>query len=416
MSDLSDQAAATRSARPASIGLVLATVALDALSFGIVIPIVPTLIMQLEHVPAATTSLWMGGLLAAFSIMQFLCAPLLGGLSDRFGRRPVLLAALAGMVLNYLLLAWAPSVGWLFVGRIIAGATAASYSTATAYIADVTPPAQRARRFGLIGAVFGLGFVVGPALGGLLGSYGLRLPFLLSAILAGINVVYAALILPESLRPESRRALSWSKSNPIGSLRVLAADADYRRLAIGWCCNWFALGVLQSAFVLANNLRLGFSELQNGLALTVMGVGSALVQGLLVHRLVPRLGERRAALIGFSITGCAYLAFALAGSLPVLLVGLLLQSLGAISGPAIQSLLSVKAGSNEQGQLQGALASVQGLTAIVAPLAGSWVFSLFADPDRSIYFPGAPFLMGTAVCLAAVGAIASMRRVERNTA
>ena len=353
MSDFSDPAAATRSARPASIGLVLATVALDALSFGIVIPIVPTLIMQLEHVPAATTSLWMGGLLAAFSIMQFLCAPLLGGLSDRFGRRPVLLAALAGMVLNYLLLAWAPNVGWLFVGRVIAGATAASYSTATAYIADVTPPEQRAQRFGLIGAVFGLGFVVGPALGGLLGSYGLRLPFLLSAVLAGINVVYAALILPESLRPEARREISWVKSNPIGSLRVLAADADYRRLAVGWCCNWFALGVLQSAFVLANGLRLGFSELQNGLALTVMGVGSALVQGLLVRRLVPRLGERRAALIGFSITGCAYLSFALAGSVPILLAGLLLQSLGAISGPAIQSLLSVKAGVERAGAVAG---------------------------------------------------------------
>ncbi len=415
MSELPDRVAAARPARPASIALVLATVALDALSFGLVIPIVPSLIMQLEHVSAAKTSLWMGGLLAAFSIMQFLCAPLLGGLSDRFGRRPVLLAALSGMVLNYLLLVWAPSVGWLFVGRIIAGATAASYSTATAYIADVTPPEQRAQRFGLVGAMFGLGFVVGPALGGLLGSYGLRLPFLLSAVLAGINVVYAALILPESLKPEARRPISWAKSNPIGSLRVLGADADYRRLAVAWCCTWFALGALQSAFVLANDLRLGFTELQNGLALTVMGVGSALVQGLLVRRIVPRLGERRAALIGFSVTACSYLSFALAGSVPLLLLGLALQSVGAISGPAIQSLLSVKAGPNEQGQLQGALASVQGLTAILAPLAGSWVFSLFANPGTSIYFPGAPFLMGTVACLIAVGAITSMRRSQHIT-
>ena len=415
MSDLPDRTADIRPARPASIGLVLATVALDALSFGIVIPIVPNLIMQLEHVSAATTSLWMGGLLAAFSIMQFLCAPLLGGLSDRFGRRPVLLMALAGMTLNYLLLAWAPNVGWLFVGRIIAGATAASYSTATAYIADVTPPEQRAQRFGLVGAMFGLGFVVGPALGGLLGSYGLRLPFLLSAVLAGINVVYAALILPESLKPESRRAISWAKSNPIGSLRVLGADPDYRRLAVAWCCTWFALGALQSAFVLANGLRLGFSELQNGLALTVMGVGSALVQGVLVRRIVPKLGERRAALVGYSITACAYLSFAFAWSVPFLLLGLVLQSLGAVSGPAIQSLLSVKAEPNEQGQLQGALASLQGLTAIVAPLAGSSIFSLFANPAQPDYFPGAPFLMGTAACLIAVAAITSMRQPARQT-
>ena len=413
MSSLPDRVDTVRPARPASIGLVLATVALDALGFGIVVPIVPSLIMQLEHVSAAATSLWMGGLLAAFSIMQFLCAPLLGGLSDRFGRRPVLLAALAGMTLNYLLLVWAPSVGWLFVGRIIAGATAASYSTATAYIADVTPPEQRAQRFGLVGAMFGLGFVVGPALGGLLGSYDLRLPFLLSAVLAGINVAYAALILPESLKPDARRAISWTRSNPIGSLRVLAADADYRRLAIAWCSTWFALGALQSAFVLANNLRLGFSELQNGLALTVMGIGSALVQGLLVRRIGPRLGERRAALVGFSVTACAYLSFAFAWTMPFLLLGLALQSIGAISGPAIQSLLSVKAGPNEQGQLQGALASVQGLTAIVAPLAGSSIFSLFADPQKPIYFPGAPFLMGTASCLIAVAAVTSMRPVKR---
>ena len=409
MSQSLDPAATLRPARPASIGLVLATVALDALGFGIVVPIVPNLVMELEHVTAARTSLWMGGLLAAFSIMQFLCAPLLGALSDRFGRRPVLLAALGGMALNYLLLAWAPSVIWLFVGRVIAGATAASYSTATAYIADVTPAEQRASRFGLVGAMFGLGFVVGPALGGLLGSYGLRLPFLFAAGLATINTVFAAWRLPESLAPTLRRPFQWRQANPVGSIRVLGVDANYRRLAVAWCSTWFALGVLQSVFVLANGLRLGFSELQNGLALTVIGIGSALVQGLLVRRIVPALGERRAALVGFSLTACAYLAFSLAWSVPILLVGCVLQSLGAISGPAVQSLLSSRAGASEQGQLQGALASVQGLTAIVAPLIGSWVFSQFANPGQGTYFPGMPFLLGTVACLTAVAAIRSMR-------
>ena len=409
MSYSSDRVAAIRPARPASVGLVLATVALDALGFGVVVPIVPSLVMQLEHVTAARTSLWMGELLAAFSVMQFLCAPLLGALSDRFGRRPVLLMALAGMCLNYLLLAWAPSLAWLFVGRVIAGATAASYSTATAYIADVTPPEQRAQRFGLVGAMFGLGFVAGPALGGLLGSYDLRAPFLVSAALAGINMLYAALVLPESLAPALRRPISWARANPVGSIRVLAADASYRRLAFAWCCTWFALGALQSAFVLANDLRLGWGEQQNGLALTVVGVGSALVQGLLVRRLVPWLGERRAALIGYALSALAYLAFAFAWTAPILLLGIVLQAFGAISGPAVQSLLSARAATDEQGQLQGALASVQGLTAIVAPLAAGWVFSVFANPSAPVYLPGAPFLMAAAAYVLAVAAVWSVR-------
>ncbi len=408
-----DQLPPTTSLRQASIGLVLATVAIDALGFGIVVPIVPTLVIQLGQVSAAQASLWMGALLAAFSIMQFLCAPVLGALSDRFGRRPVLLAALGGMCINYLLLAWAPTLAWLFLGRVIAGATAASYSTATAYIADVTPPEKRAQRFGLVGAMFGLGFVAGPAIGGLLGAYDLRLPFLASAVLAGLNVLFAALILPESLPAALRRPIRWREANPVGSMRVLAVDADYRRLAVAWCCTWFALGTLQSSFVLANQLRLGWGEKENGLALAVVGIGSALVQGLLVRRLVPALGERRAALIGYSLSAAAYIAFAFAWNPAVLFIGVALQALGAISGPAVQALLSARAGADQQGGIQGALASVQGLTAIVAPLAAGWVFSIFANPASGEYFPGAPFLMAALAYLCAVTAILTMRSAIR---
>ena len=409
MSHSLEPGAAIRPVRAASVGLVLSTVALDALGFGIVVPIVPTLVMELGQVSAGQASLWMGSLLAAFSVMQFLCSPLLGALSDRFGRRPVLLSALGGMCLNYILLAWAPSLAWLFVGRVIAGATAASYSTATAYIADVTPPQKRAQRFGLVGAMFGLGFVAGPAIGGLLGSYGLRWPFLAAAALAGSNMLFAAIMLPESLRPELRRKVRWRQANPLGSMQVLGADASYRRLAVAWCCTWFALGALQSSFVLANDLRLGWGARENGFALAVVGIGSALVQGLLVRRLVPWMGERRAALTGYALSCAAYLCFAFAWHAPMLFLGIVLQAFGAISGPAVQSLLSARAGADAQGQIQGALASVQGLTAIVAPLAAGWAFSLGADPAGAFYFPGAPFLMASAAYLLAVVSVWTVR-------
>ncbi len=409
MPDHAETAVEPRTFPRSTLPIVLSTVALDALGFGIVVPVVPSLVMQLGHLSAAHASLMMGMLLAAYSVMQFLCAPLLGAISDRFGRRPVLIAALGGMCVNYLLLSWAPSLAWLFLGRVIAGATAASYSTATACIADVTPVHKRAQRFGLVGAMFGLGFVAGPALGGLLGSYGLRFPFILSAVLAAANCVFAAFMLPETLDHAVRRPIRLREANPLGSMRVLGADGDFRRLALAWCCAWFALGILQSTFVLANELRLHWTLQQNGLALAVVGIGSAVVQGLLVRRLVPWLGERRAALIGYGLSGAAYVAFALAFDPAILFVGIVLQAFGAISGPAVQSMISGRAGADYQGGIQGALASVQGLTAIVAPLAGGYVFSAFANPDATPYIPGAPYLMAAAAYVVAIISVASVR-------
>ncbi|GAC1336651.1 MAG: hypothetical protein NVSMB18_00180 [Acetobacteraceae bacterium] len=400
-----------RPARRPAVGLVLATVAMDALGFGIVVPVMPNLVMDLGGLTPAKASIWMGALLAAFSIMQFLCSPLLGAVSDRFGRRPVLLLALAGMSLSYVLLAWAPSLAWLFLGRIVAGATAASYSAATAYIADVTPPAKRAQRFGLVGAMFGLGFVAGPALGGLLGGYGLRVPFLAAGALACANTIYAFFLVPESLQRTLRRPIRWRQANPVGSIHVLTTDPSLRRLALGWCCTWFALGALQSSFVLANDLRLGWGAQQNGLALAVVGIGSAVVQGMLVRRIVPRLGERKAALIGYALSCAAYLAFAFAGQVWILFLGVVLQASGAISGPAIQSLISARAGADQQGRIQGALASVQGLTAIVAPLASGWAFATFAAADAPIALPGAPFLMAAAAYAVAFVAVRSVRAI-----
>jgi DHA1 family tetracycline resistance protein-like MFS transporter len=348
-------------------------------------------------------SVWVGMLLTAYALMQFVCAPILGGLSDRFGRRPVLLLSLSGICANYLLLAWAPSLAWLFLGRLIAGATAANASTATAYIADVTPPKQRAGQFGLVGAMFGIGFVLGPAVGGVLGTYGLRLPFLAAAGLAGCNVLYGLLVLPESLPPERRRPMDWSRANPMGSLRLVMASRNMGRLAIAWGAIWFALGALQSTFVLANETRFGWDTRHNGLALAVAGLGSAVVQGLLVRRVVPALGERHV------IVAVAYLCIAFAPFGWVVILGLVLQSIGAITSPAIQGLVSASAAADRQGETQGALSSVQGLTAIVSPLIASWVFSTFTGPAAPILLPGAPFVVSALAYGLAIWAVAGVR-------
>lgn len=397
------------SKRSASVRFILVTLVIDALGFGLVVPIVPSLVVKLSGLTVSHASLWVGSLLAAFAVMQFACAPVLGGLSDRFGRRPVLLVSLSGICVNYLLLAWAPSLAWLLVGRLIAGATAANAATATAYIADVTPPKDRAGQFGLVGAMFGVGFVLGPAIGGVLGSYGLRLPFVLAAALAGCNVLYGYFVLPESLPPALRRPIDWRRANPLGSLRVVLASPNLRRLATAWGCNWFALGALQTTFVLANETRFGWDTRQNGLALALAGLGSAIVQGLLVRRVVPALGERRAAMTGAMITASAYLCIALAPFGWVVLLGIVLQSIGAITNPAVQGMVSASVAGNRQGETQGALSSVQGLTAIVSPLVASLVFATFTGPAAPVLLPGAPFLVSALAFGLSIWAIAGVR-------
>jgi DHA1 family tetracycline resistance protein-like MFS transporter len=396
---------------PASIRFILATLVIDALGFGLVVPIVPALVLHLSGLTVSAASIWVGTLLAAFALMQFVCAPILGALSDRFGRRPVLLLSLSGICVNYLLLAWSPTLAWLFLGRLIAGATAANASTAAAYIADITPPKLRASRFGLVGAMFGVGFVLGPALGGLLGTYGLRVPFLAAAGLAGCNVLYGLFVLPESLPVERRRAIDWRRANPLGSLRVVIADRNLARLAIAWCCPWFALGALQSAFVLANQLRFGWNTQHNGMAFALAGLGSAVVQGLLVQRIIPNLGERRTAITGSVLTTSAYLCIAFAPFGWVVLLGILLQAAGAITNPAVQGMVSANAPADRQGETQGALSSLQGLTAIVSPLIAGWLFSSFTGPDAMVVLPGAPFVASALACCVAVWAVRGVRPV-----
>jgi DHA1 family tetracycline resistance protein-like MFS transporter len=394
----------------ASVRFVLITLVIDALGFGLVVPIVPALVQKLSGQSVSGASVWVGWLLAAFALTQFVCAPVLGGLSDRFGRRPVLLISLAGICANYVMLAWAPSLPWLFVGRLIAGATAANAATATAYIADVTPAAKRAGQFGLVGASFGVGFVVGPALGGLLGSYGLRLPFVVAAVLAGCNVLYGFFVLPESLPVERRRAFDWRRANPLGSLRIALASHDLARLALAWGCIWFALGALQTTFVLANQERFGWDTRHNGLALALAGLGSALCQGLLVRRIVPWLGERRASMVGGVVGVCSYSCLAFAPYGWVVLLGIGFQSLGAMTSPAVQGMVSAIAAADRQGEMQGALASVQGLTAIASPLVASGVFSMFTGPAAPVVLPGSPFIVSALVYGVSIWAVWGVRR------
>ncbi len=395
--------------RQASVRFILVTLIIDALGFGLVVPIIPPLVLKLSGEGIASASLWVGALLSMFAVMQFVCAPILGGLSDRFGRRPVLLLSLSGICANYLLLAWAPSLAWLFLGRLIAGATAANASTANAYIADVTPLEKRASRFGLVGASFGVGFVVGPALGGVLGGYGLRLPFLVAACLAGCNLVYGAFVLPESLPPERRRPFDWRHANPWGSAHMVFDDPVLRRLALNWCCIWFALAAIPSSFVLANTMRFGWDSRQNGLALGMAGLSSAVVQGLLVRRIVPALGERRAALAGALLTGSGYVCQGFAMVPAFVFVGIGLQAMGAFGNAAVQAMVSAEAGPDRQGETQGALSSLQGLTAILSPLLASTLFSTFAREGAAFVFPGAPFLASALVCLVGFWAILGLR-------
>ena len=339
-----------RRRRPPAVGFVVFTLVIDALGFGLVVPIVPLLVERLsrfDRVARLAVGRPVAGLLRHHAVRRR-ADP--GRALDRFGRRPVLLLSLAGVGVNYLLLAWAPSLAWLMLGRCIAGATSANASTATAYIADVTPPAQRAARFGLVGASFGLGFVIGPALGGLLGTYGLRVPFLAAGAMAGLNLLYGVFVLPESLPPRLRRPFDWRRANPCGSLLVLAATAPWG----GWRFPGAAPGSrwarCRPVSCWRNQIRFGWGTQQNGLALALAGLGSAVVQGLLVRKIIPALGEWRAALTGSALTVVAYLLIAFAPYGWVVLLGIVVQACGAFTNPAVQGMVSAERGAGPAGR------------------------------------------------------------------
>jgi len=398
------------SRKPALV-FIFITLVLDILGMGLIVPILPKLVEQLrgEGVPEAAR---IYGLLAAiYALMQFLFAPLLGSLSDRFGRRKVILVALLGSGLDYFLLAWAPNLAWLFVGRIISGITGANYAPAMAYIADVSPPHKRAANFGLMGVAFGVGFIVGPAAGGLLGEIDLRLPFWVAGGLTLVNWAYGLVVLPESLPAQRKRAFSWARSNPVGTL------LDLRRypVVLGLSGTHFLIHVAHQVFpsiwVLYTAYRFDWSSGQVGWSLALVGTMAAVVQGGLSRRIIPWLGERKAALLGISVGAVALVCYGAAPHGWLLYCIIFFGSLGGLAAPSIQGLVSRTVRDDEQGGLQGALTSLSSVAGIVGPPLATTMFSWGIAEEAARHIPGAAFyLAATLQILAVVLALVSFRR------
>lgn len=385
---------------------------LDVLGFGLVIPIMPKLVAQLSHGGVSAGARDYGWLLSLFGLMQFFFSPILGTLSDRYGRRPILLLSLLFSGLDYIILAIAPTLIWLYIGRILSGITSASFTTASAYIADVSPPEKRSQNFGLIGAAFGIGFILGPALGGLLGGWGPRVPFWAAAGLSFANLVYGALILPESLKPENRRPFSLRESNPLGALKVLGKYPIVWGLAGSLIASNLAGQSLNSTWVLFTTARFGWGVRENGISLAVFGAVSLIYQVGLARILLPRLGERRIIIIGLAVGVVEYIAFALATQGWMIYVIPFISGISFLSGQAMQGILSQQVGEDEQGTLQGALASLVSLTGIVGPVMATSLFAYFTRPTAPVQFPGAAFLLASFLTLMAL--VLALRALTRH--
>ncbi|KYG03052.1 hypothetical protein BE21_53515 [Sorangium cellulosum] len=397
--------------RNASVAFILITLLLDTLGVGLMLPVLPKLVSSFFGSDLGAASRYYGAFVAVYSAMQFVFAPVLGGLSDRFGRRVVILSSLLGAALNYALLAVAPGLGWLYFGRVVAGITGASFSAASAYMVDVTPPGRRAQGFGLIGAAFGLGFIIGPALGGLLGDVHLRLPFAVAAGLNLLNFAYGALVLPESLPRERRRPFSLRRANPLASLASLGRSPLVLGLAGALVCSYLAQQVVQGVWALFTEERFGWRPFDIGVSLAVAGVGMALVQGGLVRLLMPRLGERRCLVLGLAAAAVSCVGFGLAESGLAMVALILPSALGGMALPATQALISREVSPSGQGELQGALASLASLTAIAGPLLGTGLLARFSPATADFHVPGAPFFVGA--CINAAGLLLALRLSAR---
>jgi DHA1 family tetracycline resistance protein-like MFS transporter len=381
--------------RPAAIWFVFFAVMLDMIALGIIAPVLPGLIRQMVHGDASLAAAYVGDFGAIWAVMQFFFSPVIGGLSDRFGRRPVLLASMFGLAADYMVMALAPTVGWLLIGRIISGITSSSFSTANAYIADITPPQERAARFGLLGSAFGIGFIGGPAIGGLLGQIDPRLPFWGAAVLCTLNGLYGLLVVPESLRPENRSRFSFKIANPVGSFDLYRSAPGLLGLAGVTFLYYLAHQVLQSTWVLYTAYRYHWSNAIMGVSLMMVGVVSIVVQTQVVKPFVGRFGERGAVVTGLVFGAAGYVIFGAAPSGWLFMTGIPVFALMGLLTPGVQGLMSQRIAANQQGRLQGANSSLMAIASIFGPLLFTRVFARSAG-DWSAWAPiGTPFYLAS---------------------
>ncbi|WP_338872949.1 TCR/Tet family MFS transporter [Spirosoma sp. SC4-14] len=402
---------ASKRTAPALI-FIFITLLIDVTGLGIIIPVFPKLIEQLIHGNISQAASYGGWLTFSYALMQFIFSPILGGLSDRFGRRPVLLFSLFGFGLDYILQGFAPTIEWLFIGRVLAGVTGASFTTATAYIADVSPPEKRAQNFGLVGAAFGVGFILGPVIGGYLGQYGPRVPFFVAAGLTMVNFLYGLFILPESLPAENRRPFDWRRANPVGSLLRLGKYPVILGLIASLVLIYIAGFAVQGTWTFYTMEKFKWDEKTVGLSLATIGVSFAIVQGGLSRVIIPKLGQLRSVYVGLTFSAIGFALFGFANQSWMMFAFMAVYAMGGIAQPSIQGIISNQVPANEQGELQGALTSLTSTTSIFGPLIMTNLFSFFTSPNAPTYLPGAPFFLGSVLIL--ISAILARRGLKRN--
>ena len=392
----------TKTSKSPAIGFIFITMLIDIIGLGLIIPVIPKLISELIHGDISEAAKYGGWLIFAYSLTQFVFSPVIGNLSDKFGRRPIILISLFGFSIDYLFLAFAPSITWLFVGRIIAGITGASITTAAAYIADLSTPENRAKNFGLIGAAFGFGFIIGPLIGGFLGQYGARVPFYAAAILCMINFLYGYFILPESLSIENRREFNWKKANPVGAILNLKKYPTLIGLIAAIFITYTASHAVQSNWTYFTIYKFSWSEKMVGISLGVVGLLVGAVQGGLVRITNPILGNKKSIIIGMSLYCVGMFLFATATQSWMMFAFLVPYCLGGISGPALQAVISEQVSASEQGEIQGTLTSIMSASSIIGPPLMSSIFYYFTHKNAPFQFAGAPFVVGGLLILIAL--------------
>jgi DHA1 family tetracycline resistance protein-like MFS transporter len=385
--------------RGPAVGFIVVVLLIDMIGFGIIIPVMPGLIQELTGGSVSTAAQYGGWMLAAYAITQFFCAPIIGGLSDRFGRRPVLLASLFGFAVDYLFLAFAPSIGWLFVGRVVAGMMGASFVAASAYIADISTPENRAKNFGLIGATFGLGFIIGPVIGGFLGEFGPRTPFLVTAELTLLNWVYGFFVLPESLKHENRRAFDWKRANPVGTVLSVWQYKVVAGLFVVLALLYISAHAVQSNWAYYTIEKFSWTTGMIGVSLGVVGLVFVIVQGGLIRVILPKLGHHRTVYAGLMLYAVGFLLYAFANQSWMMYAVTVVYCMGGMAGPALQGIMSSAVPANAQGELQGAFASLMSMTSVVGPPVMNGIFAWFSSPAAPFYFPGAAMALGAALTI-----------------